>query len=216
MTEEVVQPQETAATPKPAKKTRRVISDKLKAEAIAMWQTGEYKLSEIAAKTGIESTYWNRFFVMKKLRKGTKAKELNAKREAALTEALTLDPAVYARRVFDTKNETYRILEMLRKMVAKTIVESSQKGLPVGSTQNDMKAIREAAAAIKICREEAYAVLGISPDDVNDDQLPQLTIEDLTEEQIESLQVQEGELEAIVGGDLPVEDDEIVVEGDGE
>ena len=47
-----------------------------------------------------------------------------------------------------------------------------------------MKAIREAAAAIKICREEAYAVLGIKPEDAADDNLPELKIEGLTQEQV--------------------------------
>jgi hypothetical protein len=188
----------------------------VKAELKTLWGIGDHSVAQLSEKYGLPADVISGFLQRQKIRKGSKAKEIAAKQQAAVEAAMTLDPAVHARRVFDTKNETYRILEMLRKLVAKEVVRTQTEKLPLGSIANDMKAIREAAAAIKICREEAYAVLGITVDEAGDDQLPPLEIRDLTEDQIQDLQAQAmQDVVADLPDKLPGEpDDDIVIEGE--
>ncbi len=175
------------------KKKRIQLSPAKKAEAVHLWRTGQARnAKELAQRMGCSLSTMTNLFVKLKIKKGDLLKTIEKKQEAIVAEATTimLDPAVHARRVFDTKNETYRIVEMLRKLVIEEVVKSRQAGLPMGSVQNNMKAIREAAAAIKVCREEAYAVLGVRMDEQGDEALPELRITGLDDDQIEELQNQ--------------------------
>lgn len=159
-----------------------------RAEAIALQRVGEMTAQEIANKVGAPLSAVIGLFRATKTKKGEGAVAIEEKRAAVVAESITLDPLVYAQRVFNTKNETYRITEMLRKLVASEVIKCRQEGRKLGTIQNEIKTIVEAAKAIKICREEAYAVLGIRPDDQGDEQLPDLTITDLTEDDIADLQ----------------------------
>ncbi len=190
-----------------------------KAEAIHLWRTGAVAdVSELAAKFKVKKGYFESVFARAKVKKGDLMKKAEAKRDAVMEQAqvFTLDPTLHAQRIFDTKNETYRIIEMLRKLVAGEIVKARQTGIPLGAIQNDLKAIREAAAAIKTCREEAFAVLGIRADDNADEALPELTIKELDEDQIRDLQdsVAEDGIGELPDIDTGLDDDGDVVEGD--
>lgn len=226
MSEEKPEPQETAAgTPAPAPvrarkpRTKQKIPTSVKTELLTLWRLGEATKPELSKKYGISEDRLTDLFDREGVKKGEAAAEIAAKRAAALEAALTLDPAVHARRVFDTKNETYRYIEMVRKLAAKAIVTCQQNGLPLGSIQNDMKALREAAQTFKVCREEAFVVLGIKEDDSGDDQLPDLVITGLDDEQIEELRNANGSDDGIA--DIPgIPDDEsggdVVIGGDDE
>lgn len=159
-----------------------------KVEAGVLWRAGEMTSAQIATKLGVPDRAMSQFTKSCGFKKGDLSAELEEKRAAVVEQALTLDPLVHARRVFDTKNETYRISEMLRKLVASEIIKCRQDGRKLGTIQNEIKTIREAAAAIKTCREEAFAVLGIRPEDQGDEALPDLTVTDLTEDDIADLQ----------------------------
>lgn len=176
-----------ATTPETKRKWARVTVAQ-RAEAVALQRAGEMTSQEIADKVGLSITTVRHLFNKVKVKKGEGAVVIEEKRAAVIAESITLDPLVYAQRVFNTKNETYRITEMLRKLVASEVVKCRQDGRKLGTIQNEIKTIVEAAKAIKICREEAYAVLGIRPDDQGDEQLPDLTITDLTEDDIADLQ----------------------------
>ena len=205
---------EAEVTEKP-KKTYFTWSPALKNEAISLWKLGELSAEEIATKLAVDVIVLRRMLGRNKVKKGELAAAVAAKTAAVMEKALTLDPEVHARRVFDTKNETYRIAEMLRKLVAKEIIKCTQEGRKLGTIQNEIKTIREAAMAIKTCREEAYAVLGIRPEDQGDEALPDLTITDLTEDDIADLQAMPpiegmGDVPDIPEGEFldPLDDDE--------
>jgi hypothetical protein len=170
--------------------TKQRMTKSQKDEALALWAAGMHSADEIARKVGVKEATLKSLFVRRKAKKGEKHAKVEERKEALIHEALALDPAVHARRVFDTKNETYRIAEMLRKLTAKVIVEAQQQNKPIGSVANDIKTLREAAMTIGKCREEAFAVLGITDEKVNDDDLPPLQILGLTDEQMQDLQDQ--------------------------
>jgi hypothetical protein len=189
----------TAASAAPGKRAYTRLTDAQKTEGTTLYRAGTHTVEEISTKLGGKVETWRKYFVKVGVKKGDLQKEVEAKRAAVIAEALTIDPAVHARRVFDTKNETYRIVEMLRKLTAKVIVEAQRENKPLGSIQNEIKAIREAAAAIKTCREEAFAVLGIRPDEVSDEALPELVISGLDDDMIAQLQESDG----ADGDDIP-------------
>lgn len=211
MSEEIVEPTAAPAeaTPAPKRRNQR-LTDAQKTEGETLYRAGTHTAEELAAKIGGTLATWRKHFLKKKIKKGENKAVVESKRAAVVEQALTLDPAVHARRVFDTKNETYRVAEMLRKLTVKAIVECTQAGKPLGTIQNDIKAIREAAAVIKTVREEQFAVLGIKLDEASDEALPELIISGLDEEQIADLQQAAGvdELENLAG--LEEDDNDVV------
>ncbi len=175
----------------PAKKARKAykrLTDAQQTEAITLWKSGTVTLADLTKKFGHTGQTFQKLFVRVGAKKGEVKAALQAGRAAVVEAALVMDPAVHARRVYETKNETYRIIDMLRKLVAKQIVDCRTAGKPLGSIQNDLKAIREAASAIKVCREEAFAVLGLKIEDTGDEVLPELRITGLSEDDILDLQ----------------------------
>lgn len=162
-----------------------------KREAVALWKAGEATKTELARKYGVSLPTVTKLLKDKGVtdQKGALAAEIARKSEAAVTAALAIEPSLHAKRVFDTKNDSYRLIELVRKLVGKTIIEAQQQGKPLGTVANDIKTLREAAAALKTCREEAYALLGLSSDPVEtEDDIPELKIQTLTEDQIKALQ----------------------------
>jgi hypothetical protein len=188
--------------------SKKPLTEAQKTEATALYRAGVATADEIATKLKVSVHTLRSYFARKGIKKGEKEKEVASKKEALVQQALALDPAILTRRIFDTKNETYRYIEMIRKLAAKTIVDCQQKGQPLGMIQNDMKALREAASTIKTCREEAFAVLGVRLDEVEDENLPDLHITGLTDDQIEDLQMQS------VGEEIPDLPDPTVGEPD--
>lgn len=172
-------------------KTPRVrvkTTNRQRMEAVTLYRAGDHTVEEISKLVGVPEGNLRKYFSRQKVYKGEIKQLLEEKRRAAMEQAFVMDPVVHARRIFETKNDTYRIAEMLRKLVGSKIAEEHKKGGNLGVLAQEMKAIREAAAALKTCREEAYAVLGIKEGDLETDNLPELTIKGLDEEQILDLQ----------------------------
>lgn len=164
------------------------LTAEIKTEASVLWRAGNMTMKELAGRWGVNPMTLGTYLRKNKVNKGEVDTKLAQRRAAVVEEALTLDPLVHARRVFDTKNETYRIAEMLRKLVATEIVKCRQEGRKLGSIMNEIKVIKDAASAIKLCREEAFAVLGVRPEDQGDEALPELVVTDLSEDDIAQLQ----------------------------
>lgn len=152
-------------------------------EAVLMWKMGETTLRALSEKYGISEGRLSEKFGQLKAKKG----ELLTRQHAAAEQALAIEPSELARRIYETKNDSYRLLAMLRKAIAAEFVTARQAGRAIGTIGNEIKTIRDAAQAVRICREEAYAVLGIR-EDQNTDELPELLIRGLTPNEIDELQ----------------------------
>lgn len=168
------------------------MSEAQRLEAIALFRAGEATKTELAKRYGVTTKAIDKMFErrgIKSTQRGELAKAAADQAAAVAATAMTFEPALIAKRVYDTKNETYRLAELLRKLIGKTVIETQKAGKPLGTVVNDLKAIREAAAALKTCREEAYAVLGISTEpEEREDDIPELRIASLSEEEIKALQ----------------------------
>ncbi len=165
-------------------------------ELILLWKEGNTTLAELKKRFGVAVPTMQEKFK----RLGVKKGELARKQAAAAEAALTLEPAEHAKRVFETKNDTYRLVQMLRATIWKEFATARAEGRKIGTMVNDIRAVRDAATAIKVCREQAYRVLGITEEDVADQKLPDLTIRGLTPDEISDMQAE------------PIEDLENVME----
>jgi hypothetical protein len=211
MTEEGQAPEADEST---AKRRYKKLTPTQRAEAIALWKQGDVTMDELVDRYGCTEAALRRLFMVEKVKKGEGAREVEAKRIAVMQEAMQLEPGVHAQRVYETKDETYQVLRSLRKLVIGTLIEAKRAGKPLGAVQNDMKAIREAAAAVKICREEAFAVLGIREGEGTEEALPELHITGLDDEQIEQLRAEDFSTGLSDMGDEDGAEPRDVIEGD--
>jgi transposase-like protein len=157
-----------------------------KSEIQQLWRSGEVTLEELAKRFDKNiSTIKN---VLKGVKKGELASEVKKKVEEEVEKAIVDDATEYARRVKETRDEHYRMSAALAKLTYASIGAAKRDGIPLGNIAGDIKTLHIAAQTLKITREERFAVLGITNEDDNVDKpLPELVVQELTNDDIEEL-----------------------------
>jgi uncharacterized protein YicC (UPF0701 family) len=180
-----VEAEETQPTKKPP---RGPLSAKEWRQACALWESGEATLPELARKFDRHPQSFSKYFKKHGVKKGAKAASLKAKVEAKVQEQAVNDAAVIAARIKETKEEHYKMASGLAKLTWAEVLKAKQDGVPVAAALNNLKALESAMNVLKKAREERYAVLGLDrADAVDENEVPELVIQELTAEQIASL-----------------------------
>lgn len=210
---------------KPAKSGTR-LTPKQWAEAEALWESGEVTLDDLAAKFGKHKSNFSRHFDKLSIKRGSKAEAHKKKVHEAVTAAAVDDATVTAARIRETKEDHYKMSSSLAKLVWSEILTAKQGGHPLAVATANLKALDIAATSLKKLREERWAVLGLDKADfIDEDGLPELTIQELTAEQLEELRNRdEADLGLAVGSAVQVpeeidrdddeesDDDDVVIE----
>lgn len=158
------------------------------AEAEALWESGEVTLEDLAAKFGKHKSNFSRHFEKLSVKRGSKAAAHKRKVSEAVTAAAIDEVSVTAARIRETKEDHYKMAAGLGKLVWSEILTAKQGGNPVSVATANLKALDLAASALKKVREERWAILGLDKADfIDEDGLPELTIMELTAEQLEAL-----------------------------
>ena len=157
-------------------------------QATALWEAGEVTIEDLATKFDRHPQSFIKHFKKKGIVKGSKAEKLKAKVEEKVREDAANDAAIIAARIKETKEEHYKMATGLAKLTWAEILKAKQDGVPVGSVLNNLKALDTAMTMLKKAREERYAVLGLDrPDAIDENDVPELVIQELTAEQIAAL-----------------------------
>lgn len=205
------------ATEKPAKPKRKgKLSEREWAEATALWEQGAVTYGQLAEKFDRHEQSFVQYFRRRGIKKGSARAKTMAKVETAVEKQLVNDAAIIAARIKETKEEHYKMASGLAKLTWGEILKAKQDGVPVGTAINNLKALESAMNVLKKAREERYAVLGLDrPDAIDENDVPELVISELTADQIEALRARSfrelNELEAVSVGDL--EDDDAADNG---
>jgi hypothetical protein len=158
------------------------------AEAEALWESGEVTLEDLAAKFGKHKSNFSRHFDKLSIKRGSKAEAHKREVAKAVTAAAIDEVSVTAARIRETKEDHYKMAAGLGKLVWSEILTAKQGGNPVSVATANLKALDIAATTLKKVREERWAVLGLDKADfIDEDGLPELTIMELTAEQLEAL-----------------------------
>jgi AraC-like DNA-binding protein len=182
MTEEVIKKKK----PKPRKNSPRMSARKW-AEAEALWEAGEITVNELATKFGLSRQAFQRHFKAHGVVFGSKKVELKKAVSEGVTKAVQEDAQILAARIKETKEEHYKMASGLAKLTWAEILKAKQDSVPVGTAIMNLKALDTAASVLKKTREERYAVLGLDKDAVDENDVPELVISELTADQIEAL-----------------------------
>lgn len=193
------------------------------AEAEALWESGEVTLEDLAAKFGKHKSNFSRHFDKLSIKRGSKAEAHKRKVADAVTAAAIDEVSVTAARIRETKEDHYKMSAGIGKLIWAEILTAKQGGHPLSVATANLKALDIASSALKKIREERWAILGLDKADfIDEDGLPELTIMELTAEQLEALRNRdEADLGLSVGSavqtpdELDVDDEE-EEEGDDE
>lgn len=189
-----------------------------RAECTMAWRLGTASPKDLAKRFNVTERAIYAYFKARNIKHG----DLANRQVKAAEEVATVDPKIQAQRVKDTKDETYKLLTWIRKLIQNELVKTTQAGKSIGSVLNEIRTLKEAAAAVKVTREEIYVLLGIKEGDLGSEDLPELRIRGLSEDEILQLQQEnqddlEGDL-AIPSGieELPPDDGDIDIESEEE
>lgn len=175
-------------TKPPVKKARGRLSTAEWRKATALWESGEVTLEELAKRFDRHKQSFSKYFAKHGIKKGAKADKIKEKVEKKIEQDVVNDAAIIAARIKETKEEHYKMASGLAKLTWAEILKAKQDGVPVGAVLNNLKALDSAMATLKKAREERYAVLGLDrPDAIDENDVPELVIQELTAEQIAAL-----------------------------
>jgi hypothetical protein len=204
---------------KPGTKTKGKLPDKAWAEATTLWKQGVATLDDLAAKFDRHPQSFAQYFRRRGIKKGQDKDKIAKKVEAVVEKQEINDAQLIAARIRETKEEHYKMASGLAKLTWAEILKAKQDGVPVGTAINNLKALESAMNVLKKAREERYSVLGLDrPDAVDENDVPELVISELTADQIETLRQRSfKELNDLdVSGDIeevpPDEPDDVVEE----
>lgn len=199
--------------PTVTKKARKPnLTQKEWTEAKTLWESGEVTLTELSKKFDRHEQSFVRYFQRHKIKKGTNRAKHQKRVEKEVEKAAMNDAAIIAARIKETKEEHYKMASGLAKLTWAEVLKTKQDGVPVSTALNNLKALDTAMTVLKKAREERYSVLGLDrPDAIDENDIPELVISELTAEQIASLRERNfndvGEIEDV---------DVSALEGDGD
>lgn len=158
------------------------------AEAEALWATGDVTLDELAEIIGVSTTSISLHMKKAKITKGAKAEEHRKKvAEKIASEALG-DINEHSQRIKETKDEHYNLSKAIAKLTWQEIKKAKEDKTPLGAIQPNLKSLEIAMNIITKAQQARWQVLGLDrPDAVDDSELPELEISELTAQDIETL-----------------------------
>ena len=213
-------------TTKTGRKRRAKVSPRTWAEIETLYAAGDLSKRDLALRFSITPVAIDRHMRKAGITFASKAREIAAAAKVATEKAIIDDATVLAGRIKETRDQHYQMSANLAKLVWAEILEARKNGHPVGAVLPNIKALQLAANALKQCREERFAVLGLDRPDAQDpSEIPELIVQELTAEQVEALRHAADEsvmsIEPLDDGapvsparDMSDDDDDIVSEGD--
>jgi hypothetical protein len=187
---------------KPTSANGRHLTTKEAAEAISLWAAGNVTLEQLAQKFGKNHSTFIRLFNKHNVAKGEKAEEQTQMIAKEIEKNSVDDAAKVTERIRETKDNSYKLATAIERALTKEYVEGQRSG-NFASKLGNVKTLELMAKALKVTREERYAVLGIADGEKgDDDDIPDLNVHELTVEEIK--QIQKATLEETKQDDLDV------------
>jgi predicted transcriptional regulator len=162
------------------------------AEVIPAYEAGYITAKAISEKFSISPSAVSQYFKRNGVRKNARVKEVLEEAErkvAAKTESFVEKKL---QRLEETRTSSYEAVNLMRKLVTNTILKAVKDSLPISSKKNDIVTLNIAILALKNAQEAQLRIL--DADNITDEEeLPGIHIEDLSEKEIRALQQREEE-----------------------
>ncbi|RQT26043.1 hypothetical protein [Burkholderia contaminans] len=195
-----------------AKKGTKALTEKQRAEVIALWQSGDATLEELGERFGRTPRALMMMFSKAGVKKGEKRAEVHAAVQQKVAEQIAGDATIIAGKIRETKDSHYSAAKVIAQLIQNQLVKAQRDGQAFATVQNEIKTLKLAAEALSICRAERFEVLGIAngeKDEIGD--LPELPIREMTADQILEMQQrqEDGGIDVATDGAMTVDFDEV-------
>jgi len=208
---ETQKPQETEENKKQQKKHTRLSPSQWRRLG-ALWERGETTTVEISKKYDVTREHVSRKFKQLGFKRGAKVEEHAKTIQKAIEQEVKDDARVFADRIKETKEEHYKQVKLLNQLAMTEIAKAKQDGKEFAVCEPNLKALERAITINSKARQEKYSILGLDKDDAHDSDIPELTIRELTEAEVDDIKMEQ---EKSGAGDLdPLEVLEQFVEGE--
>lgn len=192
-------------------KTSRRLTKTEWLEAEGYWKRAELTSQQIADKFGISKRAVLKHMSEAGIEHGSEAAAFEEAVERDLAHEAHERAKLAARRIEQTKEDHYKFAEQIAKLTMRELAQAQKDGRPFSSCEKNLKALNGAAKTLEITRRERWDILGIDRIEDEDD-FPELQIDDLTEEEIAEIQAG-GDADPDDDGAIEVEDMEPLDEG---
>lgn len=175
-----------------------------KAEAAALWRSGSVTLDDLARKFKKRPETFSRLFAKMGIEKGSGAAAALKKAEDAIAARTATDVEETLKRISQVKDTHFKMSQALAVMAFREIQQAKSAGVDVGGLKDVMATYKLASEVVGNSRKELFVLLNVEKHDSAEemDDLPELTVRELTQGEVEILR------------DAPTEDDAMDVGGD--
>lgn len=154
-----------------------------------LWELGTADATEICARFKIKPDTLAKRIKRAGIRRGSRAHEVAKANTAATVKATekTAEELTAERKVKieKTKSEHLQWTEILARQAMALIAKAKQEDRPFSTEDKNLKALERAMKIVVAARDERFTLLD-AHDEVDDRELPQLVIRDLTEAEIKA------------------------------
>ncbi|MGU3362771.1 hypothetical protein ACLBWX_20805 [Methylobacterium sp. M6A4_1b] len=204
----------------PSEKRRYVkLTEAEWAEAEAAWASGAVSLPELSHQFGTTERGLQARFARRGIEKGEAAKALAAQVVARVAEEHASQVSTLAERATTIREATYAHAVKVEGMIVARLDAAAADPAQTFAAAAAIKMLTNAASALERLHSLKRSALGISDDDVNDDEIPVLVIRDMTNTEIEDMRNKQDEEDALSGSFIDIhpdmssqEDNDVVIE----
>ena len=192
----------------PGKKGVKKLTIAQKAEIAALYASGTCSFADLAAKYNKSADVVKRVVKAMGVVKGSNVQEATKKITEQIEQRALTDLEVVMQKIVKAKEEYYLMNNALAKMVWNEIkTEKSKESPDIGRLKDTMATLKMASELITNSRKEIFSILNVErfDEDRSTDQLPELTVRELTGAEIKQLQMQQNDDD--LGGSMMDEDE---------
>lgn len=189
------------------------------AEAEAAWASGAVSLPELSHRFGTTERGLQARFARRGIEKGEAAKALAAQVIARVAEEQVSQVSTLAERAATIREVTYANAAKVERAIMDRLDAAAADPAQTFAAAAAIKMLTNAASALERLHSLKRSALGISDDDVNDDEIPVLVIRDMTDREIEDMRNKQDEEDALSGSFIDIhhdmssqQDDDVVIE----
>lgn len=209
-------------TPTPAVKTptkrkaKQLISAERWNEVEQAWTHGKFAtIGDLAAHFSLPKEKVFERMKNRGLKKGEALIAYNRAMQQELDKKAKQEARLLAERIHETREMHYKAATGITGLVWKQLTDAQKGGVPFSTIRGNLQALESAMKVLKAAREERFAVLGLDRNvEPEDEDIPELLVNELTPDQIDELRARDTALEdseeevVDLSGELPTLDDD--------
>ena len=166
---------------------KKRLSEKEWSEIVVLWELGEHSLQDLSDRYGITtgaiSSGLNR--------RGAIHGRLAMEEAQKVAKGSQDDFAVMLQRAKDTKDFHYKSSSLIGQLAVKKVQQAERGDISYAQADDEIKVLLNASKVNAEARKERFAVLGLDKDDLVLEDLPELTIQEMSSFEVEQIRAEQ-------------------------